>query len=651
MIIHKMTASFGTLKNETLELLDGLNIVNAPNESGKSTWCSFIRAMFYGIDSSAREKGGIKPDKVKFAPWNGIPMAGTMDIEYKGAEITLSRQGRETSPMRDFSATYTGTSNAVKNIDHALVGETILGVSKDVFERSAFIGQGKMTLGGSPELEKRISAIVQTGEEKSSITEAEERIKTAMRRRRYNKSGRLPEIERELEEIQAKLAEGEREIQRGEELKKAKREALERRDALTDRVSELRKTTRRETLDKLAYSRNRVKTHENDYNEIKAQLNEVGKKLDEGAFGREDPKKCRQKLNVDKKQLAVLEKEEKQGGAFLLNIAVLAVFLIATAVVAGFSHYFIAAGTGVLAIIQAYRIFLQRRNLRQIENEKNEIFAEYRCLTVEGMELALATHESLCGRYNELVEIMKQVMESLDEANILQAELETALLKELDFSEGESESATFTRRLDEAETALRNIREESALWEGRQSVLEDSSELKSQIDELVVEHKRLTKEFDALSLALKTLAEAGDEISHRITPRLSFRTAEIFSQLTASGYDAILLDRELKAAARPHGDTVARDTSYLSTGTLDQLYLAVRLAICELALPVDNPCPIILDDALVNFDDERCRYALELLRKVAVNRQIILFTCHGREAVFLQDCPDVFIANGRLKRK
>jgi uncharacterized protein YhaN len=56
-----------------------------------------------------------------------------------------------------------------------------------------------------------------------------------------------------------------------------------------------------------------------------------------------------------------------------------------------------------------------------------------------------------------------------------------------------------------------------------------------------------------------------------------------------------------------------------------------------------------LDDALVNFDDERCRNALELLRQMAVNRQIILFTCHGREADFLQNCPDVFITNGKIR--
>jgi len=645
-----MTASFGALQNETLELLDGLNIVNAPNESGKSTWCSFIRAMFYGIDSSAREKGGIKPDKVKYAPWSGIPMAGTMDIEYEGAEITLSRQGHDNYPMRDFSATYTGTSNAFKSIDQSIVGETILGVTKDVFERSAFIGQGKMTLGGSPELERRISAIVQTGEEKSSITEVEERIRAAMRRRRYNRSGRLPEIERELEEIREKISEGERANQRGEELKKAKREALERRDTLLDKVSEFRKTTRRDSLDKLTSSRNKVRANENEYNEIIAQLNEVANRLDAGAFGREDPKKCRQKLNVDKKELACLEKDEKHGGSSLLNIAVLAVLLIITALFSAFSHFFVSAGVGVLTIIQAYRFFLLRKNYIQIRKEKSEILAQYRCLSVEGMEKTLASHENIYARYIDLTEKLKNVAQRLKEANLVLAGFEASLLKELDFSAGVNEAAMVTKRLEEAETALRNIREESALWEGRQSVLADTFELKAQMDELIAEHEKLTREFDALSLALKTLTEAGDEISHRITPRLSQRTAEIFSQLTASGYDTILLDRELKAAARPYGDSVAREASFLSTGTIDQLYLAVRLAICELALPGDNPCPIILDDALVYFDDERCKNALELLRSMAESRQIVIFTCHGREAAFLKDCPDVFITNGKPAR-
>ena len=61
MKINKLTASFGKLENETLSLHDGLNIIYAPNESGKSTWCAFIMAMLYGVDSSERARAATCP--------------------------------------------------------------------------------------------------------------------------------------------------------------------------------------------------------------------------------------------------------------------------------------------------------------------------------------------------------------------------------------------------------------------------------------------------------------------------------------------------------------------------------------------------------------------------------------------------------------
>ena len=79
--------------------------------------------------------------------------------------------------------------------------------------------------------------------------------------------------------------------------------------------------------------------------------------------------------------------------------------------------------------------------------------------------------------------------------------------------------------------------------------------------------------------------------------------------------------------ARASGDSVAHDAEFLSTGTLDMLYLAVRLAVCKLALPEGEPCPLIIDDALVNLDETRLKQAMELLKEIASDRQVILFTC------------------------
>ena len=111
MIIRHMRATFGCLSGQELSLREGLNVICAPNESGKSTWCAFVRAMLYGIDASARPKAGQQPDKLRYAPWSGAPMEGEMELLWQGRPVTLRRRTpAKNAPMRDFSATVTGTA-------------------------------------------------------------------------------------------------------------------------------------------------------------------------------------------------------------------------------------------------------------------------------------------------------------------------------------------------------------------------------------------------------------------------------------------------------------------------------------------------------------------------------------------------------------
>lgn len=647
MKIKKMTASFGTLQNASIELKDGLNIIEAPNESGKSTWCAFIKSMLYGVDSSAREKGGNKPDKIKYAPWSGAPMGGTMDVEYEGNDITLTRRGSEKFPMRELSVTYTGTAQTVQGIG-PVPGEKMLGVPKDVFERSAFIGQGNVSVGQSPELERRIAAIVQTGDESTSCTEAEDRLRAAMRKRRHNRSGRLPEIEAEISAERARLSEIEAESQRGDQLIQAKACAVENRDVLTEKVAKSRKESRREALETLTNSRNRVRVLESELADCQAKTAEAERTLYADFFGDRPQDECAGQVLRDTSQINQLNDELARGAVTGGNKITLAVFALLFAVFAAlgvigldifwetaffwvtFVGFAAALGFAALAILQMTRMRGLKRKYNDAIHESEEILAKYSCANVAEIEKLLAEHVENCRRRNGAYEAQNKSQAKLDAEKDRQAKLDAAMLRDLDFTEG-GKAAELTKRLKQAEDELRRIREESAAWDGRRSALGDRQTIEKHVQELLEEHRRLSEEYEALSLAADTLHEAGTEIQNRLTPRLSKRAAEIFEELTGGRYDAVALDRELKATARLAGDAVDHEAAFLSAGALDQLYLAVRLAICEMALPEDKTCPLILDDALASFDDKRCLLALELLKKMSKSRQIILFTCHDRE--------------------
>ena len=90
------------------------------------------------------------------------------------------------------------------------------------------------------------------------------------------------------------------------------------------------------------------------------------------------------------------------------------------------------------------------------------------------------------------------------------------------------------------------------------------------------------------------------------------------------------LDRDFDASAQGTDSLLPRNILSLSRGTADQLYLAVRLAVCQLCLIPDAPSPLVLDDALLTFDDARMTLALDYL--AGSGQQVLLFSCQTRES-------------------
>ena len=174
---------------------------------------------------------------------------------------------------------------------------------------------------------------------------------------------------------------------------------------------------------------------------------------------------------------------------------------------------------------------------------------------------------------------------------------------------------------------------------GQLRALGSAGDIDTQLQQCRQQLQQLQGEYDAIALTMTVLDEANTTLQNRFSPALGARAAEIFSKITAGRYQKVLLSRDLSLETDSEG--AQRSVQLLSQGAADQLYLAVRLAICDLVLPEDKSVPLILDDALLTFDDDRLHAALDYLLEESEKRQILLFTCQKREGAYLNGHKNV----------
>lgn len=727
MHILEMQAAYGRLRGDSLRLEPGLNLIYAPNESGKSTWCSFIRTMLYGLPT--RQSGPLA-DKNRFAPWTGEAMQGRMDLETGGQRWTVLRDTRRASaPMQNFACTYTGTAQPVPEVNGQNLGETLLGVPREVFQCSAFIGQSGLAVSQDPELERRIAALLSTGQEDVSYSESYDRLKKQLNRRRHNKTGLIPQLEQEQArlddalrrqtELSAQL-ENAREQQctaqtRVEELeqRRAQWEALGKQEALRQwraaqedlacrhqqltalqqldgnlpdrdtlarmqaqlelleqaggtltqarRIAQQRQTEARETQE--AWSAHPL--YPSDENQLRQQAESMTAPT---GPGKTLPIAAGLLLCAAAAALALLPAPAK----------LIAAAIGAAAAVGLFLYYMVSRRRAAAAAqtVQTRKTALQRQTEEYLRLREDARQAE------DAARTAAASAEGLTQQLQgQLVTLLAQVQPFWPEANGadgVRVALTAALRRRealdgaaLQVQQAQIRCDAMSRHLpqpplpDPEETLprpvlsreqinaalpqirnqLREARSRVDSLTGQLRTMDSPESLQAQRDQCTRRLEALQAEYDAIALAMEALTQANTVLQTRFSPALGAETARIFSAITGGRYDKVLLDRNLSLSAQPAGDAMPRALSLLSQGAGDQLYLAVRLAICRMVLPRDKAAPLILDDALANFDDQRLAAALDWLAEESRTRQILLFTCHRREGDYLRDHAHVISLN------
>ena len=632
MKINKLTATFGKFNNESIAFHSGLNIVYAPNESGKSTWCAFIMAMLYGIDGSERARAGFLPARQRYAPWSGAPMEGTAELTADKCDITVMRTTRlKNAPMQEFTAVYTGTNIPVEGMNGNNAGELLTGVSREVFARSAFVGQGASALTGSPEMEKRIQTILSTGEEEASFSEADARLAAWQRKRSYHQRGTLPEIRLQVEQLNETIASAD---EAAEKVKNAEQElSLCRKqcDELETAVIQERKQHRQQIFHELSTAREEMKRLSEEQNDALEELNERRNDLRRSIFGRRTSEEVEAEAEQD---LSTLEELDAQSRTVWFWIPALICFLLALAgavvydsVLAYTAVIIVSAALCIAALVFFILYVRQRAAVTDARKDMLQILRKYRAANADEITMRLDEHHARCIAAKKAAEKANRLSESADAAYGKLMELEKSAAEDLDMISGDSREAKLGRRLADTRKKAAALSAEIAAEKGKLAVIGDPVIMKSERNRLEESYCQIEGDFQAIGMARDVLKEADLEIQSRFTPELGKVAAEYMSFVTGGRYEGIMLNRDFSALAKTKDDAMARESEYLSAGTVDLLYLAVRLAVCELALPAGETCPLIIDDALVNMDDERYQQAMKLLGEISKQRQVILFTC------------------------
>ena len=708
MRIYRMRATFGKLENQVLELQPGMNIIEAPNEWGKSTWCAFLVAMLYGIETRARTTQATLAEKEKYAPWSGSPMEGRIDLEWNGRDITIERRTKGRTPFGVFKAYETETGLEVEELTAANCGQMLLGVEKSVFTRTGFLRLSDLPVTQDEALRRRLNALVTTGDESGAGEALGAKLKELKNACRYNRSGLLPKAEAELaalEDKQRELARLNRDAEqvalwqeqteiylrqlknhqtaiayqkaladqaRVRVAEQAVSDAVARRDRLEAECAAL---PGRETAEE---KRRQVRDLQQQWMAAQEDLQALPQPPEEpetvAAFEGMEQTALLEKVRKDAARYAVLREKMKKkpilGWVFMV-LGLLAMVVSAPLqlwVVLALGALMLAAGMvvysgsrkqyqNVLAEAKAlsdsypwrepdrwmaeaesyvnrndqYRNRLAQHQATQaaLEQRASAVRLQLQELT-QGQELrqVLEKLQEVIDHWNELEDAIGDLKQAETYLQSIRAMAKTADAPAFEDDLVLSETETL-QKIGEYTLRKSQLIEHSGKIHGAMNAIGDEQVLQTRIDGLGKRIADLEEMAAALEMAQQTLAAATEQLQRRFAPRIAERAKDLFAKLTGGRYDRLNLTRELTVDAAAAGEMTMRSAQWRSEGTVDQLYIALRLAVAEELVP---DAPLVLDDALVRFDDRRLKNALNLLEKATVSKQVILFTCQNREA-------------------
>lgn len=626
MIIKNVKINnFGKLENKELDFGDNINLIYGENESGKSTLLKFISSMFYG--ASKNKNGKNITDYEKYKPWNNGEFSGKIKYELdNGEEFEVFREFDKKNPKiyNEKSEDISKTFNIDKTkgnqffydqtkVDEELFLSTIVSEQKEVQ-----LDEKKQNM-----LLQKMTNIVGTGEDNTSFNKTINKLNKKL----LEEVGTERSTDRPINITENRIKEIENEKEQIQIYSDAKYNIEEENKQILEEIS--KSENRLETIQKIKQIKENERIENEKINVNKSIEEENNKKIEELQNKLEEVEN--EKTKLIKEQENEL-KNRKSGLA--KNIMLLIILAVLEIVVWKFLGNIVAIIAGVVFLIVFSLSILngQKKKNKIIKNyeeqkekinqNKNQLINEIEILEKNNKEYINNTkkiEEQIKNEINSKIENLRRKKDSLEINKIL-------------------ENSNINYELENEQNKLNNLKLNLHKLELEKKnilpKLENLAMLEEELQDKQEKYEELKNNSRCINLAKEYLQMAYEKMKENVTPKFTKNLSENINKISNGKYKNVKFNDEKGLIVEiENGNYIMAEN--LSTGTIEQLYLSLRLAtIDEIS---NEKLPIILDETFAYFDKARLKNVLEFLHQQCENRQIFIFTCSKREQEVLDE--------------
>ena len=639
--------NYGKIKNKDISFSNNINVIYGENEAGKSTLMHFIINSLYGI--SKNKKGKEYSDFEKYKPWSGEDFSGKISYELdNNKKYEIFRDFKKKNPKifnenmeditKDFSVNKTSGSEFFYEQTK---------VDEELFLSTLVVNQQEIKLQKQEQnvLIQKIANLVGTGEDNVSFKRAIDRLN----RRQLDEVGTQKSREKPINIVSKNIENLEKERTEIEKYVDIKYEIDEKRNEMLDEINELNNQNNflqdlkllneneKIEKEKIKLKENLKKENEEKINLLKNKINEIKNNNKNNYDENNLEKNIKNRNKIKNIEKIKVEKNKLNKKLILIFILLIIINILQFIFIKNniFKYIFLLT---VPTFLIFWIFFIKNKNklIKNIEKNKkiieekmnleiNELNNQINLLEKNNLELNNEINK-LKNNFNLKINLEKEKIKNKYEKKLEKNKINYFLnLENINY-----EKENIQKILNDKKIELHTL-------EIDQKNIEPKLEKLTNIEEELVDNKNkmvnLKKLNSSIELVRSVLIKAYERMKKSVTPKFSQELSNTISKITNGKYTSIVPNDEQSLLVEVENGSY-EPVSKLSLGTIDQLYLSLRLSMVEELS--EEKMPIILDEVFAYYDDGRLKNALLFLNEKCKGHQILIFSCTDREKELLE---------------